>query len=124
MHSTQEALEEEMLSTPTMDVHPLRWGIKVETWLAVLPYIMNGADLGDQEWRCDLLLHYRIDPQYLPNQCDGCNSALSICYELDCKKSSLIMNHCNKLRDGVANLSGKAFTPSNHLYLMKIGRAS
>ena len=48
----------------------------------------------------------------LPKLCDGCNAAFSSYHVLDCKKGGLITVHHNELRDRVANLSGKAFTPA------------
>ena len=51
-------------------------------------------------------------PIDLPTHCDGCQAKLSISLALDCKKGVLITAHHNELRDGVADLAGKAFTPS------------
>ena len=76
----------------------------------MLPSTVNGTELGVQEWRDSLFLTYGIKPPDLLSHCDGCGAALSICHALECKKGGLITAHHNNLRDGVANLSGKAFT--------------
>ena len=83
--------------------------------LPVIPSTDNGVELGAQEWRGSLLLRYIIDPPDLPSNCYGCGSVFSIFHTLDCKKVILIMARHNKLRDGVANLAGKAFTPAHML---------
>ena len=45
--------------------------------------------------------------------CDGCNAKFSICHTLDCKRGGLVTARHNDLGDGVADLTGKAFTPSH-----------
>ena len=57
-------------------------------------------------------MRYRIKPPDLPFHCYSCGAAFSIRHALDCKKSGLVMACHNELRDGVANLAGKAFTPT------------
>ena len=49
----------------------------------------------------------------LTNNCDGCQARFTISHALDCKKGDLVMARHNELRDGVADLAGKAFTPSH-----------
>ena len=66
-----------------------------------------------KEWRESLFLRYSIDPPDLMSNCNGCGAAFKICHTLDCKKGGLIMACHNKLRDGVANLVDKAFTPAH-----------
>ena len=82
-------------------------------WLTVLPSTVNGTELGDQEWYDALFLRYGLDPPDLPTYCDGCQAKFSISHALDCKKGGLVTARHNELRDGVADLSGKAFTPSH-----------
>ena len=74
---------------------------------------VNGTDLGLQEWRDDLFMRYGLETPDLPKYCDGCNSKFTICHSLDCKRSGLVTARHNELRDGVADLSGKAFTTSH-----------
>ena len=81
-------------------------------WLTVLPSTVNGKELGAQEWRNTLFWSYGLDPPDLPKYCDGCQAWFSISHALDCKKGGLFTVRHNKLRDGVADLAGKAFTPS------------
>ena len=45
--------------------------------------------------------------------CDGCQANLSISHNIDCKKGGLVTACHNELCDGVADLAGKAFTPSH-----------
>ena len=77
------------------------------------PCTVNGTDLGPQEWRDALILQYGLDPPDFPTHCDGCHAKFSISHTLDYKKGRLVMVRHNVLRDGVANLAGKAFTASN-----------
>ena len=67
---------------------------------------------GCQEWWDPLFLRYGIDPPDLPTHCDGCNVEFSNCNALYWKNMVLVTNFHNKLRYGVVNLAGKAFTPS------------
>ena len=73
----------------------------------------NGAELGAQEWRDALFLWYGLDPPDLPTYCDNYKTKFTICHALDCNRGGLVMVHHNEIRDGVADLSGKAFTPSH-----------
>ena len=52
-------------------------------------------------------------PPDLPTHCDGCEARFTISHSLDCKKGGLVTARHNELRDGVADLAGKAFTPSH-----------
>ena len=60
-----------------------------------------------------LFLRYGLDPPDLPTHCDGCQAKFLISHALDCKKGGLVTAHHNKIRDGIEELSGKAFTPSH-----------
>ena len=77
----------------------------------MLPSTINEKELGAQEWMDSLFLHYGIDPPDLPEHFNSCGAAFSIYHNLDCKKGGLITARQNELRDGVANLASKAFTP-------------
>ena len=55
----------------------------------------------------------RLGPPDLPTHCDGCQAKFSISHALDCKKGGLVTACHNELRDGVADLAGKSFTPSH-----------
>ena len=77
------------------------------------PSTVNGTELGAQEWRDAAFLRYGLEPPDLPKHCDGCNARFSICHALDCKRGGLVTARHNELRDGVADLAGKAFTPSH-----------
>ena len=74
---------------------------------------MNGTELGTQEWRDSLFLRYGLEPPDLPSHCDGCDAKFSISHALDCKKGGLVTARHNDLRDGVADLAGKAFIPAH-----------
>ena len=82
-------------------------------WISVIPSTVNKMALEAQERRDYFLLRYGIKSPELPDHCDGCGSALSTSHALNCKKGGLIKTRQNKLRDGVANLAGKAFTPTH-----------
>ena len=76
------------------------------------PSTVNGTDLGAQEWRDAAFLRYGLEPPDLPKHCDGCNDKFLICHALDCKRGGLVTARHNELRDGVADLASRAFTPS------------
>ena len=77
------------------------------------PSTVNGTELGAQEWRDALFLRYGLKPPDLPTHCDGCQAKFSISHALDCKNGGLVMACHSKIRHGVADLAGKAFTPSH-----------
>ena len=74
------------------------------------PSTVNGTELEAQEWRDALFLRYGLETPDLTTYCDGYQAKFSISHALDCKKGGLVTAHHNKLRDGVADLDGKAFT--------------
>ena len=86
---------------------------KTGDWITVLLSTVNGTELGYQEWQDALFLRYGMDPPDLLTYCDGCEARFTISHALDCKKGVLIKARHNELCDGVANLAGKAFTPSH-----------
>ena len=47
------------------------------------------------------------------HHCDGCDTKFSISHALDCKKGGLVTARHNELRDGVADLANKDFTPAH-----------
>ena len=79
----------------------------------VLPSTVNVTELGAQEWRDTLFLRYGLDPPDFPKYYDVCDLRFSISHALDCKKGGLVTARHNELHDGVADLAGKAFTPSH-----------
>ena len=90
-----------------------QWMLCIKLSLNKLPSTVNGTDLGAHEWRDYLFLRYGIDPPDLIGHFGGCREALYKFHALDCKKGGLITARHNKLRDGVANLPRKAFTPTH-----------
>ena len=90
----------------------MRQAAKTGAWLTVLLSTVNGTELGAQEWLEALLLRYGLDPPDLLKYCDGCKVRFSISHTLDCKKGGLVTERHNELRDGVADLARKAFTPT------------
>ena len=67
--------------------------------------------MGAQEWRDTLFLWYILEPPDLPTHCDGFQAKFSVIHALDCKKGGLVTARHNELRDRVADLAYKAFTP-------------
>ena len=98
---------------PVQCARQLQRATKTGAWLTVQPYTVNGMGLGAKEWRDALFLRYVLDPPDLPTHFYGCHSKFSISHALECKKGSLVTAHHDELRDGVSDLSGKAFTPSH-----------
>ena len=108
----EEDLEETLAGSLIQGAYRLRWATKTGAWLTVQKSTVNGTELGAQEWRDYLFLRYSLDPPDLPHYCNGCKPTFSICHALDCKRGRLVMARNNKIRDGVADLARKAFTPS------------
>ena len=55
------------------------------TWISVQLSTVNGTEVGDQECRYTLFLHYGVYLPYPPpNKYDGCWAQLSIAHTLDC----------------------------------------
>ena len=53
------------------------------------------------------------EPLEIPRFCDDCNADFCICHALDCKKGSLVTERQREIRDGVADLTIKAFIPTH-----------
>ena len=92
----------------------LRQATKMGAWLMVHPSMVNGTELGVQEWQDALFLQYGLDPPYLPHYCNGCSTTFSICHALNYNWGVFVMARHNKLRDRVADLARKSFKP-NHV---------
>ena len=107
------SLEATIAGAPEVFTRQLRRVTKTVAWLTVQPSTVNGTELGAQEWRDAAFLRYGLEPPDLPKYCDGCNTLFLILHALDCKRGGLVTARHNELRDGVADLSGKAFTPSH-----------
>ena len=56
VQDTQMALEEAMAASLVFDARLMRQGTKTGAWITVLPSMVNGTDLGDQDWRNALFL--------------------------------------------------------------------
>ena len=57
---TQMALEEAMDMSPVLDSNRLRRVTNMGEWLIVLLSMVNGTELGSQEWRDSIFLRYTI----------------------------------------------------------------
>ena len=114
-HRAEEALMTTIAGAPVQGTGQIQWVTKTGAWMMVQPSMVNGTELGAQEWRYALFLKYGLEPSDFPNYCDGCNAKFSICHTLDCKRGSLVTLHHNELRDWVTDLARKAFTPSHVL---------
>ena len=107
------SLETTIARAPVEVTRRLRRATKTGARLTVQPSTVNGTELGAQEWRDAAFLRYGLEPPDLPTHCDGCNAKFSICHALNCKRGGLITARHNELRDGVADLASKAFTPTH-----------
>ena len=110
---TEAALMAALEAAPVLQARRMQRAAKTGAWLTVLPSTVNGGELGPQEWRDALFLRYGLDPPDLPTHCDGCEERFTISHALDFKKGCLVTERHNELLDGVADLSGKAFTPAH-----------
>ena len=68
--------------------------------------------MGAQELCNTLCLRYGLNTPDLPTHFDGCQAKFSISHTFDWKKGGLVTERHNELHDRVADLAGKAFTPS------------
>ena len=107
------SLETATARSPAVLTRRMRRATKTGAWLTVQPSTVNRTELEPQEWRDSAFLRYGLEPQDLPIQCDGWNTWFSICHALDCKRGGLFTARHNELRDGVADLASRAFTPSH-----------
>ena len=67
----------------------------------------------EEDKGCSSRGRYGLDPLDLPTHYAGCQAKFSISHSLDCKKGGLVTARYNELRDRVADLAGKDFTPSH-----------
>ena len=109
----EEALVDNLVGTPVQVERQLRRATKTGAWLTVQTSIVNSMELGAQECRYVLFLLYVVDPPDLPKFCNNCKAAFSVCLALNLKKGGLVTAHHNELYDKVADMSGKAFTPTH-----------
>ena len=109
----EEALMAALEGAPLLQARQIQRASKNGAWFTVMPSTVNGTELGSQKWRDALFLRYGLETPDLPKYCDGCEALFSISHALDCKKGGLVTARHNQLCDGVADLTGKAFTPSH-----------
>ena len=113
MAKAMVSLETTIAGAPGVVTRRLQRDKKTGAWMTVQLSTVNGTELGAKEWQDAAFLRYGLEPPDLPKYCDGCNDRLSICHALYCKRGGLVTARHNDLRDGVADLAGKAFTPSH-----------
>ena len=108
---SEEALTTKIAGALIQGAHQLRRETKTGSWMTVHLSMLNGTYLEAQEWIDDLFLQFGLEPPDLPKYCDSCNAELTIFRALNCKRGVLVTARHNELRDGVADLAGKAVTP-------------
>ena len=113
MQRAEAALTAALEGAPVQQARRMRQAAKTGTWLTVLLSTVTGTEMGSQEWHDALFLRYGLEPPNLPSHCDGCDAKFSISHAVDCKKGGLVTARHNELRDGLADLAGKAFTPAH-----------
>ena len=106
---SEVALEETIAAPPAQGARCLQYATKTGDWLKMQPSTVNGTELDAQECQDSLFLRYGLDLPDLPHYCDGCNTNFSIFHTLDCMQGVLVTARHNKLREGVADLTGKTF---------------
>ena len=109
----EEALTATLEGPLVMHARLMQRAANTGAWFTVLPSTVNGTELEVQKWRDAFFLRYGLDPPDLPKYCDGYQARFLINHALDCKKGDLVTARHNVLRDEVADLAGKAFTPSH-----------
>ena len=70
--AAETSLGEAQAAASKLDARRLLRIQQTRAWLSVIPFTVNGMELGAQEWRDSLLLRYGIKPPDLPSNCDGC----------------------------------------------------
>ena len=71
----ETALGEAQSATSNPDAQNLGRIQRTGAWLSMLPSIINGMELGVQEWRDYLFLRYGIEPPELSSYYDECGTA-------------------------------------------------
>ena len=85
----EETLVETLVGAPVQGARRLRQATKTGACLTAQMSMVDGTELGAQEWRDALFLQYVLDPPELPQYCDGCYANFYICHALDCKRANL-----------------------------------
>ena len=101
----EDALTETLYGSPVQGAHQLRRAKNTGVRFTVQLSIVNGTELGTQEWRDSIFLIYGLEPIDIPHYCDGCNATFSIIHYLDFKWGGLVTLRHNKLRDRVVDMS-------------------
>ena len=78
----EKALTETLVGAPVQGARRFWRAKKMGTWLTVQPSMVNGTEVGVQEWLDALFLRYGLEPPDLPKYCDDCNANLSIFHAL------------------------------------------
>jgi hypothetical protein len=90
----------------------IKRGQETGAWLTVPPSIVNRTKLSAEEFRDTLIMQYGERPSNFPHTCDGCDAPFSLQHALGCKKGGLVIFRHNEVRDELAHLAAKSFTPS------------
>ena len=109
----QKVLAEVMVTPLAPNAHRLRRDTKIGAYISLQSSMVNGIELGYQECRDELFIHYRLEPSDPPHRQSGCGAQFPIYHNLDRKKGGLVTTHQKKLCDGIDDLDIKAFMSSH-----------
>ena len=65
----------------------------------------NDFDMSATEFRDALAICYRKPLLNIPSDCDGCGATLSLSHALSCRKSGLVIQRHNEIRDAFGDLA-------------------
>jgi hypothetical protein len=82
------------------------------TWLTLMPERDNGTELSSEEFRDSLRLRYGLQPNHLPECCDGCHERFSVGHAMSCKKGGLVLLRHNTVAREWHHLCAMALIPS------------
>ena len=99
-------------SIPSQISQQIKTSAETGAWLHTIPTTYNGTELSAQELRDRQPLCYCCEPLNLHSHCDGCGAKFSITHALSCKVGGLVHMQHNKVKEELAQLCAKAFSPS------------
>ena len=85
---------------------------KTGQWLSCMPSTVSGTELGRDEFRDAIRLHYGRTPANLPEKCDGCGTKFTLEHALSCKVGGLVIQRHDEINQELGNLSRMALKPS------------
>jgi hypothetical protein len=81
-------------------------------WLTVMPSQLNGTELSALEFRDALRIRFGLNPQNLPEQCDGCGARFTVDHAMQCRRGGLVIHRHDDVAGEWHQLCASSLTPS------------